>query len=133
MRLYAAGWRRLKQPIAGDLERPGRVCAPPARRWARTCWLGMDCNWVFKTAVTRSSSRARLHDVNLGWMEDIVPPGDARMVAEDPRKAGYRSRWATSRAAPTTRVAARAQAVDIARSTSQRTAASPPAPHPFRL
>lgn len=86
--LHAAGWRRFKQPIAGT---PGQTRA--RLRAAREamgpdCWLGMDCNWVFKSAAEAIEFARTIEDVNLGWMEDIVPPGDARMVAEIRAGAG---------------------------------------------
>jgi L-alanine-DL-glutamate epimerase-like enolase superfamily enzyme len=52
------------------------------------CWLGMDCNWVFKTADDAVEFAASIGDVALGWMEDVVPPGNARMVSEIRRRAG---------------------------------------------
>jgi L-alanine-DL-glutamate epimerase-like enolase superfamily enzyme len=86
--LHAAGWRRFKQPIAGTLD------ATRARLWAAReamgpdCWLGMDCNWVFRSAAEAIDFARSIEDVNLGWIEDIVPPGDARMVAEIRAGAG---------------------------------------------
>jgi L-alanine-DL-glutamate epimerase-like enolase superfamily enzyme len=46
------------------------------------CWLGMDCNWVFKSATDAIEFAKTIEDVHLGWLEDVVPPGNARMVAE---------------------------------------------------
>jgi L-alanine-DL-glutamate epimerase-like enolase superfamily enzyme len=48
----------------------------------------MDCNWVFKSASEAIDFARTIHDVNLGWIEDIVPPGNARMVAEIRRGGG---------------------------------------------
>ena len=77
-----AGWRRFKQPIAATLDdtrarlRAARAAMGPDN------WLGMDCNWVFKNSQDAIDFGRSIKDVNLGWMEDIVPPGNARMVAE---------------------------------------------------
>jgi L-alanine-DL-glutamate epimerase-like enolase superfamily enzyme len=80
--LHAAGWRRFKQPIAGthDLTRARLTAAREAM--GDDCWLGMDCNWVFKSAEDAIALFRTIEDLDLGWIEDIVPPGDARMVAE---------------------------------------------------
>jgi len=48
----------------------------------------MDCNWVFKNAADAIEFARSIDDVSLGWMEDVVPPGNARMVAEIRRGAG---------------------------------------------
>jgi L-alanine-DL-glutamate epimerase-like enolase superfamily enzyme len=46
------------------------------------CWLGMDCNWVFKSAADAIDFAKSIANLELGWFEDVVPPGNARMVAE---------------------------------------------------
>lgn len=83
--LWGAGWRRFKVPIAPDLDasvdrlRAARAAAPEG-------WVGFDANMVFRTADDVASFDARVADLNLGWIEDLVPPGDAALVA-DCRKA----------------------------------------------
>jgi L-alanine-DL-glutamate epimerase-like enolase superfamily enzyme len=83
--LWAAGWRRFKVPIAPDLDasvdrlRAARAAAPAG-------WVGFDANMVFRTADDVASFDARVADLGLGWIEDLVPPGDAALVA-DCRKA----------------------------------------------
>jgi L-alanine-DL-glutamate epimerase-like enolase superfamily enzyme len=83
--LWSAGWRRFKVPIAPDLDasvnrlRAARAAAPEG-------WVGFDANMVFRTADDVASFDARVADLNLGWIEDLVPPGDAALVA-DCRKA----------------------------------------------
>jgi L-alanine-DL-glutamate epimerase-like enolase superfamily enzyme len=86
--LYAAGWRRFKQPIAGTLDATRARLRAAREAMGPDCWLGMDCNWVFKSAAEAIDFARTIHDVKLGWMEDIVPPGDARMVAEIRAAAG---------------------------------------------
>jgi L-alanine-DL-glutamate epimerase-like enolase superfamily enzyme len=78
---HAAGWRRFKQPIAAthDLTRE-RLQA--ARDTAPDCWLGMDANWVFKTVDDAVSFIDSIEPLGLGWVEDIMPPGNARAIAE---------------------------------------------------
>jgi L-alanine-DL-glutamate epimerase-like enolase superfamily enzyme len=79
--LYGVGWRRFKLPIAGSTEltlerlRAARAAAPDA-------WLGMDANWVFRTSAEVATFSRLVADLSLGWIEDIVPPGDAHLVAE---------------------------------------------------
>ena len=80
--LLESGWRRFKQPIAGDpADTRARLRAARAAM-GPDCWLGMDCNWVFKTAADAIEFAKTIEDVDLGWLEDVVPPGNARMVAE---------------------------------------------------
>ena len=45
------------------------------------CWLGMDCNWVFKTAQEAIEFAKTIRQFDLDWIEDVVPPGDATLVA----------------------------------------------------
>jgi len=79
--LWAAGWRRFKLPIAPtpdasiDRLRAAREAFPDA-------WLGIDNNFYSKTAADAIAFGRRLDGLGIGWFEDIVPPGDAAMVAE---------------------------------------------------
>jgi L-alanine-DL-glutamate epimerase-like enolase superfamily enzyme len=79
--LWAAGWRRFKLPIA-----PTRDASIDRLRAAREAfpdaWLGIDANFLHKTADDAIEFGRRLDDLNVGWFEDIVPPGDAAQVAE---------------------------------------------------
>jgi L-alanine-DL-glutamate epimerase-like enolase superfamily enzyme len=86
--LHAAGWRRFKQPIAATLDETRARLRAAREAMGPDCWLGMDCNWVFKSAAEAIDFARTIHDVELGWMEDIVPPGNARMVAEIRAGAG---------------------------------------------
>jgi len=79
--LWAQGWRRFKVPIAPDLDatverlRAAREAAPQG-------WVGFDANMVFRTADDVAAFDARVADLRLGWIEDLVPPGDAALVAD---------------------------------------------------
>lgn len=79
--LWAAGWRRFKLPIAPTPDasiarlRASRQAFPEA-------WLGIDNNFYSKTAEDAIAFGRRLDGLGIGWFEDIVPPGDAAMVAE---------------------------------------------------
>jgi L-alanine-DL-glutamate epimerase-like enolase superfamily enzyme len=77
-----AGWRRFKQPIAATLDETRARLRAARAAMGPDCWLGMDCNWVFKNAQDAVEFASSIGDLDLGWMEDIVPPGNARMVAE---------------------------------------------------
>jgi L-alanine-DL-glutamate epimerase-like enolase superfamily enzyme len=81
-RLHAEGWRRFKQPIAATLDATRARLRAAREAMGPDCWLGMDCNWVFRSAAEAIEFARSIEDVNLGWIEDIVPPGNARMVAE---------------------------------------------------
>jgi L-alanine-DL-glutamate epimerase-like enolase superfamily enzyme len=84
----AAGWRRFKQPIAATPEATRARLRAAREATGPDCWLGMDCNWVFKTAADAIEFAQSINDVDLGWMEDVVPPGNARMVAQISAGAG---------------------------------------------
>ena len=77
--LYAAGWRRFKAPIAAtpDLT-AGRLRA--ARAAAPGAWLGLDAAWVYEDVDTAASFIESIADVDLGWFEDVFPPGDAGIL-----------------------------------------------------
>lgn len=78
--LWDQGWRRFKLPIAPTPEaslarlRASRAAFPDA-------WLGIDANFYHKTAADAIAFGKQLDGMNIGWFEDIVPPGDAAMVA----------------------------------------------------
>ena len=80
--LLEAGWRRFKQPIAATPDETRARLRAARAAIGPDCWLGMDCNWVFKQAQDAIDFARSIEDVGLGWMEDVVPPGNARMVAE---------------------------------------------------
>lgn len=78
--LWDRGWRRFKVPIAPDLDatverlRAVREAAPES-------WVGFDANMVFRSADDVAAFDARVAGLRLGWIEDVVPPGDAALVA----------------------------------------------------
>lgn len=79
--LWAAGWRRFKLPIAPTPDESiNRLRA--AREAFPDAWLGIDNNFYSKTAADAIAFGDRLDGLDLGWFEDIVPPGDAALVAE---------------------------------------------------
>ncbi len=77
--LHQAGWRRFKQPIAGTWQltharlRAAKEAAPDA-------WHGMDANWTFTSPEEVAAFAAPIADLELGWLEDVVAPGDAQLV-----------------------------------------------------
>ena len=79
--LWAKGWRRFKLPIAPTLDlsierlEAARAAAPEG-------WIGIDANMVFRNAPDAVAFGRRLEPLRVGWFEDIVPPGDAALVAE---------------------------------------------------
>ncbi|MBF6606064.1 MAG: hypothetical protein IVW53_10835 [Chloroflexi bacterium] len=74
--LYASGWRRFKAPIAATPERTAaRLRA--ARAAAPDAWLGLDAAWVYDDVGVAAAFVNSIADVNLGWFEDVFPPGDA--------------------------------------------------------
>jgi L-alanine-DL-glutamate epimerase-like enolase superfamily enzyme len=79
--LWGAGWRRFKLPIAPSPDQSiARLRA--AREAFPEAWLGIDNNFYSKTAADAIAFGHRLEGLDLGWFEDVVPPGDAVLVAE---------------------------------------------------
>lgn len=78
--LLARGWRRFKLPIspsvAASVER-----LEAARAAAADAWIGFDVNMVFRSPEQVLDFEKRVRDLHLGWIEDILPPGDAAAVA----------------------------------------------------
>jgi L-alanine-DL-glutamate epimerase-like enolase superfamily enzyme len=78
--LVDAGWRRFKLPIAptheATLERLATV-----RAFGDELWLGLDANWIFKTTGDAIEYIRTLEPYDLGWVEDIMPPGHAQDIA----------------------------------------------------
>ena len=75
------GWRRFKVPISPDLDLSERRLRA-AREVAPDDWIGFDINMVLRTSSDVIKFEKRIRDLKLGWIEDIVPPGNAQMVAE---------------------------------------------------
>lgn len=79
--LHAAGWRRFKAPMAATPEisearlRAVRAAAPDA-------WVGTDLAWTFSDVDAAATYANRLADLDMGCIEDIFPPGNARKLAE---------------------------------------------------
>jgi L-alanine-DL-glutamate epimerase-like enolase superfamily enzyme len=78
--LWRDGWRRFKVPISPTLDQSiERLEA--AREAAPEAWLGFDINMVLHSAEDVLNFERRVRHLHLGWIEDVVPPGDAAMVA----------------------------------------------------
>jgi len=78
--LRAAGWRRFKLPIAPDVELTrARVAAAAAA--AEGDWLGLDAAWSLRRADEAATLLDSL-DTELGWLEDVFPPGNVAALAE---------------------------------------------------
>jgi L-alanine-DL-glutamate epimerase-like enolase superfamily enzyme len=79
--LWSRGWRRFKLPIAPTPEASiARLRA--AREAFPDAWLGIDANFYHKTSADAIAFGKLLDGLKIGWFEDIVPPGDAALVAE---------------------------------------------------
>ncbi len=79
--LWDQGWRRFKLPIAPTRDESiARLHA--AREAYPEAWLGIDANFLHKTAADAIDFGRRLDGLGIGWFEDIVPPGDAEMVRQ---------------------------------------------------
>lgn len=78
--LHEAGWRRFKVPIALPLER-ARLRLIAAREAAGDeAWLGLDAAWVFSAADKAADFVRSVGAARLDWIEDMFPPGCARLV-----------------------------------------------------
>jgi L-alanine-DL-glutamate epimerase-like enolase superfamily enzyme len=84
--LYATGWRRFKVAVSADHETTRRRLRA-VRFAAPGSWLGLDGAWVFQSVDEALSFANSIADLELGWFEDIFPPGDAAIVAELRRRA----------------------------------------------
>jgi L-alanine-DL-glutamate epimerase-like enolase superfamily enzyme len=79
--LRASGWRRFKIPIALPLEYGASRLLAAREAAGPDAWLGMDGAWVFRAVDDALAFLEQVADADLGWFEDVFPPGDARLVA----------------------------------------------------
>lgn len=79
--LWARGWRRFKLPTAG---RPNQTVErmSAARASFPEAWLALDNNWRARTADEALATAKRLDHLDLGWIEDVLPPGHVPEHAE---------------------------------------------------
>lgn len=78
--LHAAGWRRFKQAVSGTEENTlARLRA--AIEAAPDSWHGLDANYIYRSVDEALAFIRKLEGLPVGWFEDVVPPGDAEMVA----------------------------------------------------
>jgi L-alanine-DL-glutamate epimerase-like enolase superfamily enzyme len=85
--LWEAGWRRFKVPISPSLDLSvARLEA--VRDAVPEGWVGFDINMVLHRAEEVLAFEERVRGLHLGWIEDVVPPGDAAMVAAVRRGSG---------------------------------------------
>ncbi|SRR5579875_30925 len=86
--LYAGGWRRFKAAVSGDHQTTvERLRAVRSEAPSPECWLGLDGAWVFDSVGEAEHFARSVAGLDLGWFEDIFPPGDAAKVAELRRRA----------------------------------------------
>ena len=79
--LYKNGWRRFKAPVGiNNAATAQRLLA--ARKAAPDAWIGCDAAWIFDDVDSAMDLLNLLGDVNLGWFEDVFPPGNAQVVRE---------------------------------------------------
>jgi L-alanine-DL-glutamate epimerase-like enolase superfamily enzyme len=80
-KLAAQGWTRFKLPIAPTLELTVERLAA-ARSVAPQAWVGFDANYVFRSADEVLAFERSVRHLRLGWIEDLIPPGDAHELAK---------------------------------------------------
>lgn len=79
--LYESGWRRFKAPVSGDIATSAeRLIA--VRSEASECWVGCDAGWTFDTVESALEFLELAAPAQLGWFEDVFPPGDVELVRE---------------------------------------------------
>jgi L-alanine-DL-glutamate epimerase-like enolase superfamily enzyme len=79
--LYKKGWRRFKAPVGiNNLATAERLLA--ARKAAPDAWIGCDAAWIFDDVNSAMDLLNLLGNVNLGWFEDVFPPGNAQVVSD---------------------------------------------------
>jgi len=79
--LYSQGWRRFKAPV-GKNNHLTSERLKAARKAAPDAWIGCDAAWIFNDVPEAMELLNMLGDVNLGWFEDVFPPGNAQVVAD---------------------------------------------------
>lgn len=79
--LWDQGWRRFKLPI-GPTREASLARLRAAREAFPEAWLGIDANFLHKSAADAIDFGRQLDGLRIGWFEDIVPPGDAQMVRD---------------------------------------------------
>ena len=78
--LMSQGWRQFKAPVAPERELTiARLEA--ARAAAPGGWVGLDGNYSLHDIDDVVALEARVRDLNLGWIEDPLPQGDAAAMA----------------------------------------------------
>jgi L-alanine-DL-glutamate epimerase-like enolase superfamily enzyme len=77
--LMDRGWNRFKLPISPDLDTTVRRLEA-VRAVAPDAWIGVDANMIFHSSAEVIDFARQVEHLSLGWIEDIVPPGDAAMV-----------------------------------------------------
>ena len=78
--LMSQGWRQFKAPVAPDRELTiARLTA--ARAAAPGGWVGLDGNYSLHDVDDVVELEAQVSDLNLGWIEDPLPQGDAVAMA----------------------------------------------------
>ena len=80
--LAQAGWRRFKAPMAATLETRGRAPSGRTRGGARCVARLRRRVDVRRRRRRPPRSPTRSPTSNLGWFEDVFPPGDALQLAE---------------------------------------------------
>jgi L-alanine-DL-glutamate epimerase-like enolase superfamily enzyme len=78
--LLAQGWRRFKVPISPSVDASVERLEA-ARSAAPDAWIGFDVNMVFRSTEQVLNFEKRIRGLRLGWIEDVLPPGDAGAVA----------------------------------------------------
>lgn len=84
--LKSKGWNRFKIPVSPDLK-SSEERLRAAREVAPQDWIGFDLSMILRTSDAVLEFENRIKDLKLGWLEDVVPPGDARMVAKAREKS----------------------------------------------
>jgi L-alanine-DL-glutamate epimerase-like enolase superfamily enzyme len=79
--LYSQGWRRFKAPV-GINNRATAERLIAARKAAPDAWIGCDAAWIFNDVAGAVELLNMLDEVDLGWFEDVFPPGNAQVVAD---------------------------------------------------
>jgi L-alanine-DL-glutamate epimerase-like enolase superfamily enzyme len=80
-KLYVDGWRRFKAPMGVTLDESHQRLKA-AREAAPDAWLGTDLVWMFPTVDAAADYANKLTDLDMGCIEDIFPPGNAKKLAE---------------------------------------------------
>jgi L-alanine-DL-glutamate epimerase-like enolase superfamily enzyme len=79
--LSSLGWNRFKIPFSDSPELAASKLFL-MRKLAPSAWIGCDAAWRFRDVESALSFLSQTREMNLGWFEDVFPPGYVKELAQ---------------------------------------------------